>query len=243
MKICSAQTKPIRGDIQKNVEQHLALINQAIKHKAEFIVFPELSITGYEPTLTDELATIPDDERFDVFQSKSDKNDIVISIGAPIKNDGGVSIGMITFRPKKPRKLYLKKHLFHTELKHFVTGNTETNIEIKNTTIGLAICYEISVPEHQKVAFENGSEIYVAGIVETVEGIERAIDKMATTSKKYAMVSLIANCIGVSGKYDCGGKSSIWDANGDLQGQLSGTEIGVLIYDTDSKEVDIDYLQ
>lgn len=243
MKICAAQTKPIAGDIQQNIEQHLALINQALEYNAEFILFPELSITGYEPNLADELVTVPEDERFDVFQSKSDEYNVAISIGCPIKNDGNVSIGMITFRPNKPRKLYLKKHLFHTELKHFVTGTTETNLDINNTNIGLAICYEISVPEHQKVAYENGSKIYAAGIVETIEGIERAIDKMAITSKKYAMISLMSNCIGFSGEYDCGGKSSVWDAMGNLKGQLNGDEIGVLVYDTNTQEVEIDYLQ
>lgn len=237
MKICSAQTKPIAGDIQRNIEQHITLIDQAVQHGAEFILFPELSITGYEPTLANELSTTLDDERFHIFQRKSDQYDTVISIGAPIKNDGKVSIGMIVFRPNQSRTLYLKKHLFHTELQHFVSGETKKNIEVKQTNVGLAICYEISVPEHQKIASENGTEIYAAGIVETIEGIARAIDKMAITSKKYNMISMIANCVGISGEYDCGGKSSVWNAKGELKAQLNGNNIGILIYDTLSEEI------
>ena len=46
MKICVAQTKPVKGDVQKNIENHKKLINLAIADEANMIIFPELSITG-----------------------------------------------------------------------------------------------------------------------------------------------------------------------------------------------------
>ena len=51
MRICVAQSKPIKEDIVANIEQHKKFIHLAIYSKADVIVFPELSITGYEPTL------------------------------------------------------------------------------------------------------------------------------------------------------------------------------------------------
>ncbi len=57
MKICVAQTKPVKGNILKNINHHKTLIDTAISHGVDTIVFPELSLTGYEPELTEDLAT------------------------------------------------------------------------------------------------------------------------------------------------------------------------------------------
>jgi predicted amidohydrolase len=51
MRICAAQIKPSNGSIQTNIEIHKDWINLAISGKADFIAFPELSLTGYEPKL------------------------------------------------------------------------------------------------------------------------------------------------------------------------------------------------
>lgn len=57
MKICVAHTRPVAGDIQSNIESHKKLLDLAIAHAAGMVIFPELSLTGYEPKLAKELAT------------------------------------------------------------------------------------------------------------------------------------------------------------------------------------------
>ena len=56
MRIAVAQTKPVKGDMQHNVDQHKKLIAVAIANKADLVIFPELSITGYEPALAKDLS-------------------------------------------------------------------------------------------------------------------------------------------------------------------------------------------
>ena len=46
-KAAIAQISPALGDYDKNVKKHLQFIDRAIKRKAELVVFPELSLTGY----------------------------------------------------------------------------------------------------------------------------------------------------------------------------------------------------
>jgi len=237
MRICAAQTKPIKGDFKQNIKNHLSLIELASEGNVDLVIFPELSISGYEPTLAKELATNSEDKRFDIFQAKSDQNDMVIAIGSPLLNKRDICIGMIVFQPKKKRTTYLKKHLFHTEEEFFKSGQSVTNLNVKDVNVGLAICYELSVAEHQKVASENGAEIYIASVVESIEGIDNSLNKMSKTASNYSMVTLMSNCIGISGKYECAGKSSIWNQEGELIGQLSSYEESVLIYDTQSKEI------
>ena len=47
MRIAVAQTNCVLGDLQKNIDRHIKFCNEAIKNKADMIVFPELSLTGY----------------------------------------------------------------------------------------------------------------------------------------------------------------------------------------------------
>lgn len=68
MRIAIVQLEPFKGNIEKNIETHLAWIKQAIDKCTDLIVFPELSLTGYEPELAKTLATDQYDQRFDCFQ-------------------------------------------------------------------------------------------------------------------------------------------------------------------------------
>jgi predicted amidohydrolase len=65
MILASAQTNPKRFDINANLEVHYSLIELAAKHNADLILFPELSITGYEREKAKELIFEPDDSRLD----------------------------------------------------------------------------------------------------------------------------------------------------------------------------------
>lgn len=58
MKICVAQTRPIKGEIDKNIEIHKKFIDLATSKGANMIFFPELSLTGYEPKLAKHLARL-----------------------------------------------------------------------------------------------------------------------------------------------------------------------------------------
>jgi len=56
MILASAQTKPKRGDLTANLEEHYRLIDLASQQDADLIVFPEMSITGYEREKAEGLA-------------------------------------------------------------------------------------------------------------------------------------------------------------------------------------------
>ena len=236
MRICIAQTKPVRGDIQSNVENHKKLIGLAVSNGADTIIFPELSLTGYEPELAKDLATNEDDSRFDDFQKISDSERITIGVGAPTQNESGVCISLILFRPHKPRQLYSKHHLHADEEEFFISGQ---NIGLigDNTNVALAICYETSVPEHSEKAFKSGAEIYLASVAMSVNGIDRALQRLAKIADKYSMTVLMSNCIGESGDGLCAGKTSIWNNQGVLLGQLNDANEGILIIDTDTQDV------
>lgn len=46
-KVSIAQISPVLGDIERNIKKHIQFIDKALKKKADMVIFPELSLTGY----------------------------------------------------------------------------------------------------------------------------------------------------------------------------------------------------
>jgi len=237
MKICVAQTRPVKGDIESNINKHKELISLAVSNGADTIVFPELSLTGYEPTLSKKLATHQDDPRLDDFQKISDNDNVTIAVGLPTKSTAGILISMIIFEPGKPRQTYSKQHIHSDEYPYFVNGQEQIFLNGNENKIAPAICYELSVAEHSENAFKNGAKIYVASVAKSVDGIDKAIKSLSEIATKYAMTVLMSNCIGLSDGFECAGKSSVWNDRGTLVRQLNGTQEGIIVIDTDTQEV------
>lgn len=106
MKIAIVQARPATSDIAANVSRHLELIDFA--DGADIVIFPELSLTGYEPALAKTLSLDPGDGRLDVFQEIANARRITIAVGAPVAAGSSIRIGMIIFRPHPPRRTYAK---------------------------------------------------------------------------------------------------------------------------------------
>ncbi len=237
MKICVVQTKPVKGDIQTNITHHKRLIELAASHAAELIIFPELSLTGYEPALAKELAIDLNDKRFDELQIMSDKKKMIIGAGMPVKNNDAVSIGMLLFQPNKKREVYFKKYLHADEYPFFVSGESLQGLTADGNKIGLAICYELSVPQHAEDTFKNGATIYIASVAKTRKGTEKALERLSEIAKEYNVPVLYSNCVGICDGDEMAGQSFVWNSNGELQEQLNDSDEGILIYNTITQEI------
>jgi len=237
MRICAAQTRPIKGNIKINIENHKRLIDLAVSHRAGVVIFPELSLTGYEPELAKELATHQDDGRLDVFQEISDARHVTIGVGMPTKSGPGICISMVIFQPLKARRIYSKSYLHPDEDAFFVAGQKSPHLKVNQTNIALAICYEISVPQHLETALKSGPEIYFASVAKFVNGIGKALQQLSEIAKNHSMIVLMSNSVGPSDGNECAGKTSIWNNQGLLVGQLDDTNEGILIFDTETQEV------
>lgn len=235
MKIGVAQTKPVRGEIETNISAHKKFIASAVEHGASLLIFPELSITGYEPLLAKELALTSDDGRFDDLQLISNGSKISIGVGVPLQAEAGVMIGMVIFRPNKPPLVYTKQYLHNDELPYFAAG--EGKVALDEGKIALSICYELSVPEHAEAAHAQGAEVYVSSVAKSVTGAAKAIETLVGTAGQYGMAVLFANCVGHCDDFDCGGGTAVISRDGRLLAQLNDTDEGVLILDTDTEEV------
>jgi predicted amidohydrolase len=233
MKICAAQTRPIKGDIQGNIRNHTRLINEAVSLASDLIIFPELSLTGYEPEIAASLAVFPDNNGLDDFQYMADADHISIAVGVPTPaNPIGTCISLVLFQPQTPRQVYSKQFIHPDEGPYFIAANPTTDWTINNLRIAPAICYEITVPQHANNAFKRGVQMYVASVAKFVSGIDTAHHQMSAIAKKLGVPALMTNCVGTCDNQQCGGASACWNDNGELIGRLDGINEGILVYDT-----------
>lgn len=233
MKIGVAQTEPVKGDIEKNLYKHLAFIESASDKHSSLLMFPELSLTGYEPELAKELATTATDPRFTPLQEISDRLRIVVCAGVPTVRQGDLFVSMIIFRPGKERITYSKQYLYPTEKGLFTPGDTPCILPFDDgNRIAPAICYELSVHVHAAYAHKMHATAYMASVLNSVNGVDADIARLSNIASDYRMTAFMANYVGCSGGHACAGKSSVWNPEGELVAQLDGKREGLLIYDT-----------
>ena len=241
MRICAIQARPFKGAIQANINRHKELVDLATGYKADLAIFPELSLTGYEPTLAKTLAVRQEDERLEEFQRISNEYRMALGIGVPTINDQGVCISMVFFQPNLPRKTYSKKYLHPDEEEFFVSRQSFFHLDLHNTRIAPAICYELAVAEHAETAFEKGASIYAVSVAKFKSGIDSAIERLEHIAQQYSMTVLMSNCVGKADGQQCAGKTSVWDRKGELIAQLDSTREGLIVYDTQTGETNLAY--
>lgn len=237
MKICVVQTRPVRGDVAENVVAHERLAGLAADNGAEMVIFPELSLTGYEPTLAAGLAMGINDSRLDGLQGVSDERGVTIGAGLPLPSGAGVAIAMVLLQPQQPRRTYGKQYLHADEVPFFVPGVGFPVLQTAVSPLALAICYELSIPAHAETAHRHGAGVYVASVSKSAAGVVKAGERLAEIARTYGIPVLMANNVGPSDDFVGGGKTAVWSREGILLEQLDATNEGFIIYDVGGEQV------
>src|SRR4030095_9981214 len=133
--------------------------------------------------------------------------------------------------------IYSKRYLHQDEEPFFVRGQNSSVLINDKPRVAIAICYELSIPQHSEDAFKNGAEIYLASVAKTPQGVDKASKSLSDIAKNYSMAVLMSNCIGYCDGADCGGKTSVWNKTGQLLGQLDDSSEGMIIFDTETEEL------
>lgn len=232
MKLCAAQLASLKGDLQGNLQRHLQVVRQAAALGAGLVVFPELSLSGYEPSLARGLAVDSTSSLLAPLQALSDALGIVISVGLPLLAAQGVQIGMPILRPGLPPLLYAKQRLHSDELRWFVAADEPVVFEAGEHHLAPAICYESMFLSHAEQAHALGADVYLVSVAKTAQGIEEGYAHYPETARRFDMPVIMANCVGPADTFVGAGQSAAWDRQGRLLGALSAGEEGLLMLDT-----------
>lgn len=230
MILASAQTKPTRGDIESNLSDHYRLVELAVQNNAQLIVFPEMSITGYERQEAHKLIFKKEDSRLDHLKKLSAENNIVITAGAPIEIESRLFIGEFIISPDNSVSIYTKQFLHEGEDEFFESSfDNNPIISIENQKISFAICADIDNPLHPEHARKRETDIYIASIFFSPNGIPSAYSHLKSYAEKHKMNVLMSNFSGESWGSPSAGQSAFWNNKGELIGQMNDSDSGLLL--------------
>jgi predicted amidohydrolase len=230
MILAAAQTKPKRGDISSNLLNHYHLIELAAQNGANLIAFPELSITGYERENAEALVFTEDDYRIDHLKELSVRNNIVIIAGAPIRIDSKLFIGEFIIAPDDSVSIYTKQFLHEGEGDFFDSSfDYNPMLTIEGQNISFAICADIDNPLHPENAAKNDTDIYIASIFFSPNGILNAYRDLQNYAEKHKMNVLMSNFSGESWGSPSAGQSAFWNNKGELVAQMNDSDSGLLL--------------
>lgn len=230
MILAAAQTKPSRGNIEANLLDHYRLIDLAAQNGAQLIAFPEMSITGYEREHAEKLAFKKDDPRLDHLKKLAVENNIFIIAGAPIQVESQLFIGEFVISPDNSVAVYTKQFLHEGEDAFFQSSfDYNPMITIEDKKISFAICADIDNPLHPENAFKRETDIYIASIFFSSNGIPNAYRDLQSYAQKHKMNVLMSNFNGESWGSPSAGQSAFWNNKGELVGQMNDSDSGLLI--------------
>lgn len=218
LRIAAAQSISQPGDIAANIATHCRFIEAAAEARVNLLLFPELSLCGYELPLLAQNQMQPDDERLDPIRYLVRATGITTIIGLPLAAaDGqGVHIGALILNPDGTSKRYCKQYLHHGEEERFAVPGplTPFRFSMGEESITVAICADIMQAKHARAASANGATLYLASVLISESGYETDTTTLQRHTEHYGFATLLANHGGPSGGYASAGRSAFWSPDG-----------------------------
>jgi predicted amidohydrolase len=240
--IAAAQTTPLRGNVHENVEQHVRLARVAGEHRAQVLVFPELSLTGYELGLAERLAFSESDPRLDPLVEVAASQSVTLVVGAPVRTGARLHIGAFIVSPDRGIALYTKHRLGAfppsascdgvvppAESTVFHPGDRSPLVQFGGHTAAVAVCADIGRPSHAQDAADRGAKSYLASMFVIPSEFEGEVTRLRAYAVQHSMAVVFANYGGPSGGLASAGRSAIWSERGDLLAQLANAGPGVVV--------------
>jgi NAD+ synthase (glutamine-hydrolysing) len=165
LKIGLAQIYPKLGDLRANLAKHLDTIERAKAEKIDVLVFPELSMTGYQiQDLVPEVAlkASPDDAIFGELLKASQGIDLIVGFAHEDSRnrffiaDAYLSDGEILHLH---HKLYLPTYGMFDESRYFAAGNSIRAFDTKYGRVGMLICEDFWHTSPAYLLWMDGADI------------------------------------------------------------------------------------
>jgi len=179
MKIALAQIAPVLGDIARNLDLHLETIEKARKAKVDWLIFPELSLTGYRlRDLAAEAARDPRTSReFKALRAAGRTMSLVVGFVEESPREPGLFYNSAAFLHKGAighihRKVFLPNSGMFEELRFFARGRSFRAFETPWGRAGLLICRDFLHLNAHYLLFAAGTGLTIAVSAAPGRGVE-----------------------------------------------------------------------
>jgi NAD+ synthase (glutamine-hydrolysing) len=243
MRLALAQIDPIVGDLDGNRALILERIEDAKRANADFVVFPELAVTGYPP---EDLLLRPGFLRAaegSLEQIALAARGIVVLVGAPhfdrdLYNACAVCAGGEVKAMVKKR--FLPNYGVFDEMRYFAPGNELYLLEHGETLVGVTVCEDMwqPGPPTSDLALA-GAELIVnvsASPFHLMKDRERE-EMFRTRARDNSAFIAFCNTVGGQDELIFDGHSLVIDDEGLVVARAAGFEEALMIVDIDPSAV------
>lgn len=208
--VAVAQPAGAVGEVTANAERHAEVIEATA---ARLVVFPELSLTGYDLTAPPLDTT---DEAFAAIGDACARRRSVALVGAPIEVGSSVLIATVAVSGTGAALVYGKTFLGDDEAATFVAGSLPPSMELDDRRVGIGVCKDTRIPEHIEAVRAEQVDLYVAGLVHHPHEVGELDARAARLTQRLRVPVAFASAAGrVGPAYPAGaGCSGIWAADG-----------------------------
>ena len=176
LRVAAAQIDPTEADISDNLNKHFAFIDEARARGVELLVFPELSLTGYQiRSKTPDLAITRDDERLLSIAERAGDMTVVVGFveegwAAQFHNSAAaLRRGKVEFIH---RKLNLATYGNLEEAKYFARGRyVDVFVHERPWTAAIFICADSWNPGLIHLAGLYGATLLIIPIASSREAV------------------------------------------------------------------------
>ncbi len=230
VKVALAQIRPKIGDLKFNLEKHIEMMEKAAKEGVKIIVFPELSLTGYNlQDLVFEVAQPLNGELITTLREKSRELNISVVAGFIEESpEYKYHIASVYIEEGEilhvHRKAYLPTYGMFEEQRYAARGNRIAAFNTKYGRFAILICEDMWHPSAAYVAVCDGAYVLLAVACSPSKGIYTP--KLAsadiwenfikTYSELYGVYVLFSNRVGTEDGLIFWGGSEIHSPSGNI---------------------------
>lgn len=235
--LAAAQCAVRAGDIEANLALHQKFMRRAQGLGVGLLVFPELSLTGYEPTLADALAQDAHCALLAPLRALARQASMTTVVGLPLRSPDHEKplIAAFMLHADGSLGIYTKQHLHPGEDQYFSAGNGGDLLQLYEVPIALSVCADFSQPQHAQRAAARGAQLYAASVLIGETGYPHDSALLQSYAERHAMAVLMANHGGPTGGWAAAGRSTFWDERGRCVASTHGTGNRLLVVSRQSE--------
>jgi predicted amidohydrolase len=229
--IAMAQINTVLGSIPRNLEKHLAYVDQAKSAGAELLIFPELSLTGY--VLQDLVPTVAcrpnaDDPVFHRLLEASRDIDLVVGfVDEDSRNRFFIASAYLSRGEvlHVHHKVYLPTYGMFDESRFFAWGDNVQSFDTRFGRVGMLICEDFWHASPPYLLWLDGADLFLLtsaspgrGLnnTELLESARWVNHILRAYSSLYTSFVAHTNRVGYEDGLNFWGGAAIYDPNGDL---------------------------
>ena len=187
--VALAQMYPKLGDVQANLDTHLNTIQQATEQNADLVVFPEMSLTGYQiMDMVPELAVRASAmTRFLVSLLDASRNiDVMVGFAQEdARNRFYIAAAYLSGGDVLHihHKVYLPTYGMFDDGRYFDAGQHIRAFDTRFGRVGMLICEDFWHMSAPYVLWQDGADILLFHSASPSRGISRGEDGRLTSSR------------------------------------------------------------